>query len=231
MTIASTSSGTGCGTHDKPARVWLLAAVAVAAVVPLSYSFLDRPIATLAHDDLPLWHRTFDALTHIIDPFPAIAGLVLLWTIVVVARRQAIGPVLNALARTSAGLCVAILVNDQLKYAFGRTWPETWVNRNPSWFGDHTYGFFPFHGGLGWFAFPSGHTTVICAVAASLWVLWPRGRLLYAIAVALVVIGLIGADYHWLSDIIAGGALGSAVGAAAARIGRSSRAISQETCR
>ena len=72
----------------------------------------------------------------------------------------------------------------------------------------------------GFDAFPSGHTTVICAVAATLWVLWPRGRPLYALAVAVVVIGLIGADYHWLSDIAAGGALGTAVGVAAAKIGR-----------
>ena len=57
---------------------------------------------------------------------------------------------------------------------------------------------------------------------ATLWVIWPRWRLAYAIAVALPVIGLIGADYHWISDIIAGGALAAAIGVVAARIGRGS---------
>jgi hypothetical protein len=37
--------------------------------------------------------------------------------------------------------------------------------------------------------------------------------------VLAVVIGLLGADYHWLSDIMAGAVLGGATGAAAARVG------------
>ena len=49
---------------------------------------------------------------------------------------------------------------------------------------------------------------------------WLRWRALYAIVIALPIIGLIGADYHWISDIIAGGALAAAIGVVAARIGR-----------
>ena len=49
--------------------------------------------------------------------------------------------------------------------------------------------------------------------------IWPRWRALYAVAMALPIIGLIGADYHWISDIIAGGALAAAIGVVAARIG------------
>ena len=28
-----------------------------------------------------------------------------------------------------------------MKYAFGRLWPETWVDNNPSWIHDGAYGF------------------------------------------------------------------------------------------
>ena len=219
MTMAAKIPDTERG-HSAGARVWLLTGPGLLTLVVCSYFLADRPLATLAHEELWPWRRAFDALTHLIDPLPPLAGLVLLWTMGVVARGRTIGPVLEDLVRAAGGLCCAIVVKDQLKYAFGRTWPETWINGNPSFFRDGAYGFVPFHGGPGWFAFPSGHATTICAAAAAAWMLWPRGRPLYALAAVLVAIGLIGADYHWLSDIIAGGAVGTAFGVAAARVGR-----------
>jgi len=203
------------------ARTWLIAAVATPAFAVLSYFFVDRPLATLSYENLRPYRKLFDAMTRIVDPFAAVAGVVFLVAIVQVARRRQIGPLLSALLRASAGLCATIVVKDQLKYAFGRTWPETWILNNPSYFKDGVFGFTPFHGGPGWASFPSGHTTVVCALAASLWVLFPRGRPVYALAVVLVIVGLIGADYHWLSDIIAGAALGTAMGVTAAKVGRS----------
>ena len=57
-------------------------------------------------------------------------------------------------------------------------------------------------------AFPSGHTTGICTVMTVLWLCYPRYRALYALAIAAVAVGLVGADYHFLSDVIAGGFVG-----------------------
>ena len=90
---------------------------------------------------------------------------------------------------------------------------------NPSYFGNGVYGFFPFHGGQGYASFPSGHTAAATAFAGSLWFLWPQLRWLGILLTLCVVIGLLGADYHWLSDIIAGGVLGATTGAVAANIG------------
>ena len=45
-----------------------------------------------------------------------------------------------------------------------------------------------------------------------LWIRYPRFRALYAAAIAAVAIGLVGADYHFLSDIIAGGFIGTTTG-------------------
>jgi membrane-associated phospholipid phosphatase len=45
-----------------------------------------------------------------------------------------------------------------------------------------------------------------------LWICYPRFRALYVICTAAVAIGLIGADFHFLGDVIAGGFLGVSVG-------------------
>ena len=51
------------------------------------------------------------------------------------------------------------------------------------------------------------------APAAVLWRTVPRLRWVGVLVVALVAVGLFGADYHFIGDMIAGIMLGSAVGA------------------
>lgn len=68
------------------------------------------------------------------------------------------------------------------------------------------------------FSFPSGHTTTAFAVAASLGVFYPGvlpGLLFCAASVALsrILLGM-----HFLSDVLAGAALGSALGYTAAAV-------------
>ena len=103
--------------------------------------------------------------------------------------------------RAALAVFVAIGAKDMLKIAFGRTWPETFTCGNPSFIRDAAYGFAPFHGGQGWASFPSGHDMVVFAAAGCLWVLLPRLRTLYVLAAVLVSVGLLVADFHWLSDI------------------------------
>jgi membrane-associated phospholipid phosphatase len=45
-----------------------------------------------------------------------------------------------------------------------------------------------------------------------LWIQYPRLRPLYALVVLAVAVGLIGANYHFLSDVIAGGFVGMSTG-------------------
>jgi membrane-associated phospholipid phosphatase len=74
----------------------------------------------------------------------------------------------------------------------------------------------PFRGGLpGLFhgknlSFPSGHTALAFATAAAVAMLWPRSRwrwVLFAVAV-VVAAERIAENAHWLSDTVAGAALG-----------------------
>ena len=106
----------------------------------------------------------------------------------------------------------AMEVNSEVKAVFGRTWPESWLGNNPSWIRDGVFGFSPFHGGRGWGSFPSGHTTTVTTPATVLWIVWPELRILWVSIVGVVVIGLIGADYHFVSDTIGGLYLGALVG-------------------
>jgi len=109
-------------------------------------------------------------------------------------------------------LVISSAIKNQLKIVFGRTWPETWVRDNPSLIRDGVYGFHPFHGGAGYESFPSGHTTAVLAVMSVLWICYPKFRVLYGIVIFAIVIGLIGADFHFLSDCIAGAFLGASTG-------------------
>ena len=182
---------------------YTLAALAVAASVLL----LDRPVATAMHAlHRPAWCVW---LTWIADvPVPgavlALAGAGIAW--LCGWRPGAAGRVLLA-------ACIATLTadaaKDVLKHGFGRLWPETWVQNNPSWITNHRYGFAPFHGGPGWASFPSGHTTVITAPCAVAWRHTGGAfRPVWAALPSLVATGLLGADFHFLGDCIAGALLG-----------------------
>ena len=107
---------------------------------------------------------------------------------------------------------VAEATKAQLKFVFGRTWPKTWINNNPSFLHDGIYGFNFFHGGPEYASFPSGHMAVTCAVISVLWVYYPTSRILYVVATLAVACGLIGANYHFLSDVIAGCFVGISTG-------------------
>lgn len=198
-------------------------AVVFAAIIlamTLSYFFLDRQLAVFLHTYLngaPL----FVWLTYVVNPLAPAASIIAAF---IGARALARGSLTHnesALLRLSCAILIAGVLTHELKEVFGRTWPETWVDRNPSYFGNGTYGFFPFHGGRGYAAFPSGHTTAAAAFAGAVWSLWPRLRWLGVALVLIEAIGLLGADYHWLSDIMAGATVGVATGLVAARIGRS----------
>jgi membrane-associated phospholipid phosphatase len=186
---------------------WAIAFAVMVVTVFIAYQFLDRPIAfySAAHFAKKPW---FDGLTQIPEYLSRIAvGVFVIAGIFALIGRPLPHCLAVALA-SSVSLVAASSIKDAIKFAFGRTWPETWVQNNPSLIRDGTYGFNFFHGGQGYASFPSGHTTATCAVMAVLWFCCPRLRALYALVIAAVVIGLIGADYHFLSDIIAGGFLG-----------------------
>jgi membrane-associated phospholipid phosphatase len=190
---------------------WSIGFLVTVFALFVSYVWLDRPIALFVHDRLQRFDL-FSKLAYV----PAIITPLVVLAFAAIALRAMSGrplPRLQTVAvLATASLAVADAVKDQLKFAFGRTWPETWVRNNLSFIRDGVYGFNPFHGGPGFAAFPSGHMTAICAVMSVLWICYPRFRLLYAIAIAAVAVGLVAADFHFVGDVIAGGFLGVSTG-------------------
>jgi membrane-associated phospholipid phosphatase len=187
-------------------------AVIPVLLIGVSIGWLDRPLSTWSHQHL---HdvAVFVWMTQIVEPLPlvAVAGLAVIAAAVVAGWRP--GPRSRVLLACCLAVLVAGAIKEELKFVFGRTWPETWVNGNPSWIGNGTFTFSAFHGGRGWASFPSGHTSVMAAPMAVLWQSLPQWRWLWSVPVIIVACGLLGADYHWLSDIIAGGCVGAATGA------------------
>ena len=179
------------------------------ALVGLSIAFVDRPASTWSHavlHGMPVFAR----LTHIVDPLPPAAAVCL----VIAGCAAAFGgwrPGKWGLTLVACALSVvvAVAVRMQLKFDFGRTWPDTWVDHNPSWIVNGAYGFHFFHGGEGWTSFPSGHMMVISSAMAVLWQRVRPLRWLWSTLVFLVAVGLWGANFHFVGDIIAGTYLGA----------------------
>jgi membrane-associated phospholipid phosphatase len=190
---------------------WIVCVVVTLAAAAVAYEWLDRPIAFYARDHLEQY-GVFALMTRLPEKGAPFAAVLLFALGLRGLMHRTLSKPHAALLLCSVSLIVATTVKNQLKYVFGRTWPETWVQNNPSLIRDHVFGFNPFHGGIGYESFPSGHTTAVCAVAAVLWFLYPRWRGLYAACVLVVAVGLLGADYHFLSDVIAGGLLGFSTG-------------------
>jgi membrane-associated phospholipid phosphatase len=191
--------------------VW--AALSCVVLVSASIAFADRPVALLMHG---LFHRSYWILPLAgIGQIPlSLSGPGLVIAALAAWRGWRPSPRGWTLVSCAVAVVIATSCKDALKEVFGRTWPETWVNHNPSFIRDGVYGFFPFHGGEGWASFPSGHTAAIGAVAGVLWSRAPQLRWLWALLVALTGIGLVADTYHFLGDVIAGGYVGFACGRA-----------------
>lgn len=197
--------------NTPPARRIITIGFAGMAAAALSCALVDRPLARWIHDNLA--HQPlFPWLTHIVDPVVPLALGILLIAGLAAAFGKDPRPGMRPLLALAVAVLVAVAVKDELKWMFGRSWPETWVNGNPSYIRDGVFTFAWFHGGRGWASFPSGHMTLITAAVAALWRESRGLRWIGAVVVILVAVGLLGADYHWLSDIIAGTLLGAAVG-------------------
>ena len=206
------------GGTTRPGRAAFVSAIVIAALT-FSYFFLDRQLAIALHpytNGVPF----FVWLTYIATPLAPLASILAAFIGGRALARGSLTETESAFLRASCAILIAGVLTFELKEVFGRTWPETWVNNNPSYFGNGTYGFFPFHGGQGYRSFPSGHTTAIAAAAGAAWCLWPKLRWLGVVLALAVAIGLLGADYHWLSDIIGGTIVGITTGVVAAKVSR-----------
>lgn len=182
-------------------------------LVILSYFFIDRQVADFAYThDQQMLDKFFISLTYISSFLFILAPVIIVMAILKLARTGSISKFSNVSLVASINLLVADSIKDDLKYVFGRYWPETWVNNNPSWISNHAYGFHWFKLGQGYQSFPSGHTTIVFAFMSVFWIMYPKLRWLCVVTCGSVVVGLIAMNYHFVSDVLAGAFLGSISG-------------------
>ena len=200
----------------RPAA-WMVAGLVCAGLVLLGVAFLDRPLSRFAHDGIgrhAIVHafQTYpETLTRLAAVLIAVLGLVRLF-------RGHWGRLSLTAFTASLSLISASAIGNQLKNLFSRTWTETFVNNNPSFIQDGVYGFFWFHGGAGWASFPSGHTLAAMSFLVVPAIAYPRWRPVCGLLVLLEALALWAQNYHFFSDIVAGGFLGGAVALVAARL-------------
>lgn len=191
-------------------RYWIIAFAFGILVTIVSYIWIDRPVAMWSHENLHGF-VIFDRMTLFTGWFPPVAVTIIGLAGFMKYLGWRIPKWGEAALLSSLSLIVARAAKDQLKLLFGRTWPETWINNNPSFIANNVFGFNPLHGGAGFESFPSGHTAAICAVVVTLWIYYPQPRILYFLPVLVVSVGLLGANYHFVSDILAGCLLGTSI--------------------
>jgi len=106
---------------------------------------------------------------------------------------------------SGTALPVAYVTKLMLKFLFGRlntrAWLENPVDRSFHWF----------HGGGEYSSFPSGHMAVFTTLAAACWLIFPKYRVACLAVIIALGFALVATDYHYLSDVIAGGYLGLVV--------------------
>ncbi len=182
-----------------------------AILVAVCYFFVDLGVARFVHDhcvvkqELRGWPEFLSDCSR--DVAVAAILIAVLWRL---WRRG--GRLQTVLLAISADLVVIYVLKSLAKWAFGRSWPETWRLDWPSLIGTGAYGFHPFHSGPGYKSFPSGHAAVVFSVVAILWFSYPRGRWCYGLVCAVLSAALVGLNYHFVGDVIGGAVLGSITG-------------------
>lgn len=173
-----------------------------------SYHFLDKPIAYWVVDH----HLVSLDILRKITLLPKIFEVVSLFLFPIFILSWGLGynkPFLKNLTLASIALVITDFWIEWLKFSFGRYWPRTWAENNPSLIDTNDYGFHFFHSkSEAYQSFPSGHTALTVTVLTFIALRYPRFRIPALLIALTVPFSLISLDYHFLADAIGGAGLG-----------------------
>jgi membrane-associated phospholipid phosphatase len=191
----------------RSALIWLLPLALVAILVAFQF---DQPLAQAIADVSPRVKKAavlvswFGKGGVILYPTGLLILLGMFMKIARPDREDWLDPILRALIVVFVIVAAAGLADDVLKVIFGRARPFMWL------MGD-TSGFHPFRFKSQFNSFPSGHTTTSFAAAVAFSALFPRLRVVFFLVATAIGISRIMQDVHYLSDVIAGAALGMTI--------------------
>jgi hypothetical protein len=124
-------------------RNWCIALAITAAGVIASYLWLDQPIAFFVHRNVAdktmfIWLQRLPIVCLLLSL------LVLAWCGLWALMDRPFSRVQSIGFACCLSFIATNFINNQLKYAFGRTWPDTWIDNNPSLIQNGVFGFIPF---------------------------------------------------------------------------------------
>lgn len=197
-------------------RHWSLVAAASGAAVIAAICFVDYPLARAVARLHPL-RSLFQGVPVDLPVMvlAAVAGLAAGSYYLLLQKpvpKWAAAAMLAGLALISSLMIVALV----LKPLFGRAVPGEFLAHSHA-------GFFWFDRSPAYRSFPSGHADQAAAILSVLWFLYPGWRWAYIGAFAVLAAALIVGEWHFLSDIIAGGLIGAAAGTLAIRVWQAQR--------
>ncbi len=177
--------------------------------IVVAYFFVDRPLCEWVYYHQIPSHIVF--LQSIVEWPPVVTALSPLLLLISPLIRP--GKARDTLILVCLTVLFCFVLKNELKWVFSRYWPLTWIHNNPSWIGNHAYGFQWFKGAV--FAgsditgsFPSGHTAIAFATLVPIGLMYRRALILCITLACLEGLAMITFDYHFLSDVLAGAWLG-----------------------
>jgi membrane-associated phospholipid phosphatase len=195
---------------NAPGKIRLTAGgfLLTATLVVLSYVFLDARIA-LGFDRLlrsdPLLSRYTSRIPDLLLPVVLVLSGTMWGMYLRQVRRGSRDGKTRFFLLSGTALPASYVAKSMLKHLFGRMNTRAWMENG----GDISFHWF--RGGGEYSGFPSGHMAVFTTLAVACWLFFPKYRATCLAAIAGLGIALIATDYHFLSDVIAGGYLGLVV--------------------
>lgn len=191
-------------------RIFLYTTLSILAIV-VCYYCVDRQIVWFAHDhNLRQYSILYFFSDYLVDAINFGIFFFYIYYFVKLSLKK-VSEFDSKFILVANAMVIGQFIKEILKGVFGRYWAATFRNNNPSLISDNLYGFnwFKFSGDYA--SFPSGHATFIFSIVVSLWILFPKYRLLYALLAFLVVTAQLLQYFHFASDLIAGALLGTLV--------------------
>ena len=184
----------------------LLAALLLLVLAALFYLLWDRAIADWAFHLPRSWANTARRLSALGEGVYWIVVVFAIGVTGVVRKKEAVAA---WALETAVGIAGAGIAANVLKVVAGRARPRA--------LDEDVWGFHFFELGYRFNSFPSGHAAIAGAVAASICLAlpaaWPAAALLWL----LLAGGRVLTGSHFVSDVLAGGAVGIAVAVAVSR--------------
>ncbi|HEV8609384.1 MAG TPA: phosphatase PAP2 family protein [Thermoanaerobaculia bacterium] len=176
------------------------AALLMVVLAAVSYALWDRPVANWAFHLSRFWANNARRLSGLGE---GVYWLVIIAVISVTAFLRKKHDVAVRAGKTAMAIAAAGLAANALKVVAGRARPRA--------LDDGVFGFHFFELGYRFNSFPSGHAAIAAAVAASICLARPAAWPAAAVLWLLLAGGRVVTGSHFVSDVLAGGAVGIAV--------------------